>query len=311
MKKPFFSVVIPLYRCSNSIDELSQRLVSSISAIDASFEIIYVNDSSPENDWTMVLDAAKKDHRIKGINLSRSFGQHYAITAGLQYASGEWIIVMDGDLQDQPEEIPALYEKARDNFDIVLARRIHRQDSFIKRQTSKWFYKLLAYLTDTEQNAEIANFGIYNRKVVDAILSMRDKTRYFPTMVKWVGFKRTEISVNHAQRQDGNSSYSLKTLVNLALNTILSFSDKPLRLTVKLGVSISGLAFILAAITLLRALTGHITVSGYSSMIISIWFLSGIIITLVGMLGLYIGRIFDQVKDRPVFIVDQTINFEE
>ncbi len=311
MIKLEFSIVVPLYRCSHAITELSQRLITSISNISADFEIIYINDASPEADWNKVLAEAKKDSRIKGINLSRNFGQHYAITAGLQYASGEWIIVMDGDLQDQPEEIPALYKKAQESFDIVLARRFQRQDSFVKRQSSKWFYKLLAYLTDTEQNAEIANFGIYNWKVIDAILSMNDKTRYFPTMVKWVGFSRTEISVNHAQRQDGKSGYSFKALVNLALNTILSFSDKPLRLTVKLGVSISALAFILAATTLFRALTGHITVSGYSSMIISIWFLSGIIITLIGMLGLYIGRIFDQVKDRPVFIVSQTVNIDK
>ena len=311
MIKPELSIVVPLYRCSQAIPELSQRLITVISGISADFEIIYINDASPEDDWSMVLAEAKKDSRIKGINLSRNFGQHYAITAGLQYASGAWIVVMDGDLQDQPEEIPILYKKAQEDFYIVLARRIDRQDSFIKRQTSKWFYKILAYLTDTEQNAEIANFGIYNRKVIDSILRMRDKTRYFPTMVKWVGFKRTEISVNHAQRKDGKSGYSYKALINLALNTILSFSDKPLRLTVKLGVSISALAFILAAITLLRALTGHITVSGYSSMIISIWFLSGIVITLIGMLGLYIGRIFDQVKDRPVFIVNQTVNIEE
>lgn len=311
MIKPVFSVVIPLYRCSKAIPELSRRLVTSISAFDKNFEIIYINDASPEDDWNMVLAEAKKDSRIKGINFSRNFGQHYAITAGLQHASGEWIVVMDGDLQDQPEEIPGLFKKAQEGFDIVLARRAERQDSFIKKQSSKWFYKILAYLTDTEQNAEIANFGIYNRKVIDAIISMKDKTRYFPTMVKWVGFKRTEISVNHAQRKDGNSGYSFKALINLAINTILSFSDKPLRLTVKLGVSISALAFMLAAITLFRALTGHITVSGYSSMIISIWFLSGIIITLIGMLGLYIGRIFDQVKDRPVFIVNQTINIEK
>lgn len=311
MIKPVFSVVIPLYRCSNAIAELNKRLISSISTIIEHFEIIYINDASPENDWEMVLEEAKKDNRIKGINLSRNFGQHYAITAGLQYVTGEWIIVMDGDLQDQPEEILALYKKTKEDFDIVLARRTVRQDSFLKRQSSKWFYIILAYLTDTEQNAEIANFGIYNRNVVDAILSMKDKTRNFPTMVRWVGFKKAEISVTHAQRQNGKSGYTLKALINLALNTILSFSDKPLRLTVKLGVSISALAFMLAAYTLIRALAGQITVSGYSSMIISIWFLSGIIITLVGMLGLYIGRIFDQVKDRPVFIVSQTINIDK
>ncbi|HTN68142.1 MAG TPA: hypothetical protein VLZ33_01625 [Dysgonamonadaceae bacterium] len=139
---------------------------------------------------------------------------------------------------------------------------------------------------------------------------MKDKARYFPTMVRWVGFRRVEIAVNHAARNEGQSSYSFKSLLNLALNTILSFSDKPLRLTVKAGILISLISFIVAAVTFCRAIMGYIVVSGYSSMMISIWLLAGVIITLIGMLGLYIGRIFDQVKDRPVFIVQQTINFE-
>lgn len=306
-----FSVVIPLYRCHKAIAELTGRLIKTLTSIDAAFEIIYVNDASPDNDWDEVVKAAAADPRIKGINLSRNFGQHYAITAGLHYASGRWVVVMDGDLQDQPEEITKLYNKAGEGYDIVLARRTQRQHSLFKRSASKWFYKTLAYLTGTEQNSEIANFGIYHHKVIDAILSMKDKTRYFPTMVRWVGFRKTEMAVQHAARHDGKSSYSLKALINLALNTILSFSDKPLRLTVKLGIFISGLSFLLAAITLVRTLTGQITVSGYSSMIISIWFLSGIIITLMGMLGLYIGRIFDQVKDRPTFIVQQTLNIDK
>lgn len=304
------SVVVPLYRCSKAIPELTRRLVQSLSQLTNDFEIIYVNDASPEADWEEVVKSSDTDIRIKGINLSRNFGQHYAITAGLQYASGDWVVVMDGDLQDQPEEIKLLLQKAMEGFDIVLARREQRQDSFLKRTGSKWFYKTLAYLTDTEQNAEIANFGIYRKVVVDAILSMGDKTRYFPTMVRWVGFQRTEIAVEHAARNEGKSSYSFKSLVSLAVNTILSFSDKPLRLTVNLGISISAFSFLIAAITFIRFITGYITVGGYTSMMISFWFLSGIIITLIGMLGLYVGRIFDQVKDRPVFIVQQTLNLE-
>lgn len=309
MSEIAISVVVPLYKCSNAISELCLRLRKSLSHISDAYEIILVNDASPQNDWEKVLAETAIDGRTKGINLSRNFGQHYAITAGLSHATGHWVVVMDGDLQDQPEEILNLHKKACEGFDIVLARRTERQDGFIKRQTSKWFYKTLAYLTDTEQNAEIANFGIYNKKVTNAILSMQDKTRYFPTMVKWVGFSRTELTVTHANRLDGKSGYSLSALIRLALNTILSFSDKPLRLTVKLGVFISALSFLFAIFTLYKALVGDIAVIGYSSLIISIWFLSGVIITLVGMLGLYIGRIFEQVKNRPMFIVSEKINF--
>ncbi len=311
MKNPEISIVVPLYRCSKAVPELTSRLIQSLSKLTHDFEIIYINDASPENDWEEVAKCTRSDERVKGINLSRNFGQHYAITAGLHYALGNWVVVMDGDLQDQPEEIAHLYHKAMEGFDMVLARRKERQHSFLKRTASKWFYITLAYLTDTEQNSEIANFGIYHKAVIDAILSMKDKTRYFPTMVRWVGFSRTEIAVEHAARYDGKSSYNLRSLTNLALNTILSFSDKPLRLTVKIGIAISAFSFLIAAITFIRYVAGYITVSGYSSMMISFWFLSGIIVTLIGMLGLYTGRIFDQVKDRPVFIVQQTLNLDK
>ena len=304
------SVVIPVYNCNKTISALTSRLKNVLISIDNYFEIIFINDASLSNDWEMVLKETEKDPRVKGVNLSRNFGQHYAITAGLEQAKGDWIIVMDGDLQDKPEEITKLYNKAQEGYDIVLAHRIDRQDSFLKKLFSKWFYKTLAYLTDTEQNAEVANFGIYNKKVIRAILSMHDKTRYFPAMVRWVGFKRTEVEVEHAQRTEGKSSYNFRGLLRLAVNTILAFSDKPLRLTMKLGILISSLSFILAIITFIRAVTGQISVLGYSSMIISIWFLSGIIITLIGMTGLYIGRIFDQVKNRPSFIISETVNMD-
>ncbi len=308
MNSTSLSIVIPLYKCSKAINELTQRLITAVEPVFNDFEIIYINDSSPEPDWDVVVSEAKNDPRVKGLNLSRNFGQHYAITAGLHYSICDWVVVMDGDLQDQPEEIKHLYNKALEGYEIVLAKRIERQHGIFKRLSSKLFYMALAYLTHTEQNAEVANFGIYHRKVINAIIAMKDNTRYFPTMVRWVGFKRTEFPVQHAPRRDGKSGYNLKALLNLALNAILSFSDKPLRLTVKLGIFISGLSFTFAAITMFRALTGKISVTGYSSLIISIWFLSGIIITLIGMLGLYIGRIFDQVKNRPVFIVSDKIN---
>lgn len=306
----YLSVVVPLYRCEPFIDELCSRLTKTLSTINPEYEIILVNDHSPMADWDVVQSVCKSLPRIKGIDLSRNFGQHYAITAGLNYAKGDWVVVMDGDLQDQPEEITKLFQKTSEGFDIVLACRSERQDSFLKRKSSHLFYQTLAYLTDTEQNAEVANFGIYHRKVIDAILSMHDKIRYFPAMVKWVGFRRTEVEVEHAARSTGKSSYNFKGLLRLALNTILAFSDKPLRLTMKLGIAISLLSFIFALVTFYRSIVGDIDVLGYSSLIISIWFLSGVLITLLGMIGLYIGRIFEQVKNRPVFIISSKTNFE-
>jgi dolichol-phosphate mannosyltransferase len=303
------SIVIPLYKCSYFIEELIQRITNSLSPLKkCDYEIIFVNDNSPLSDWQIVIENAKINSKVKGVCFSKNFGQHCAITAGLKYAKGEWVVVMDGDLQDQPEEIPKLLEEVYKGYQIVFAKRTNRKDSYWKRLGSNLFYKVLAYLTETEQNQDIANFGIYHHNVVKAILEMGDYVRYFPTMVKWVGFKSSTIQVEHSYRMDGKSGYNLRSLLKLALNTILSFSEKPLRLTVKLGIFISCLSFSFALYILYKSITNQITVSGYSSLIISIWFLSGVMITLLGMVGLYIGKIFDQVKNRPTYIVSETVN---
>jgi len=308
---PYLSVVIPLYKCSAAIPELTSRLEESLPEIHEDYEIIFVNDGSPENDWDIVTGLAKENPKIKGINLSRNFGQHYAITAGLVHASGERIVVMDGDLQDQPEEIKKLYDKTKEEYDIVLGRRTHRKDNFFKKLFSKLFYHLFSYLTNTQQDASIANFGIYSHKAIEAVLSMKDSIRYFPTLIQWVGFRKTAIEIEHDKRQGGKSAYRLSGLFKLAINNIIAFSDKPLRITIRIGFIISTLSFILGIVYLIRYLIGDITVLGFTSLIISLWFLSGIIISILGLLGIYIGKVFDKVKDRPVFIIDQKINLND
>jgi dolichol-phosphate mannosyltransferase len=270
-----------------------------------------VNDASPDMAWGTITEIAQKDQRVKGINLSRNFGQHYAITAGLNYCNGNWVVVMDCDLQDRPEEIINLYNKALEGWDVVFASREIRKDGIIKRALSRMFYMTLGYLTNTEQDANIANFGIYHKKVIDAIKSMDDYQRYFPTMVKWVGFSSTKISVDHASRSEGKSSYTFAKLVRLSIDVIISFSDKPLRLTVKFGFALSSIAFIYAIYNLILFFLGDIKVPGYTSLIVSVWFLSGLIITIVGITGLYIGKTFDKVKGRPTYIVKEKINLYE
>lgn len=293
------------------IEELSQRLIKTLDQIKPEFEIIFVNDASPENDWEVVTRLAANEKRIKGISLSRNFGQHYAITAGLSVAKGEWIVVMDGDLQDVPEEILKLQEKAKEGFDVVQARRFERKDGLIKKMGSKLFYKVFSYLTDTEQDATVGNFGIYHKKVINSINSLGDSIRYFPTLVQFVGFRRTKINIDHAPRNNGKSSYSLQSLFALSFNNIIAFSDKPLRLTLKFGILIVLLSFIYAIYILIIYLKGGISVSGFTTMAISIWFLSGVIIMLLGMLGLYLGKTFDKVKDRPTFIINSKINTDD
>lgn len=303
------SVIVPLYKCKSYLAELNRRLAITLGCITDDFEVVYINDGSPEQDWKEVHYWASQDPRVKGIDLSRNFGQHYAITAGLEAASGEWIVVMDGDLQDRPEEIERLFSKAREGYDIVLAVRSERQDSWVKKMSSRLFYSVFSFLTDTEQDASIANFGIYHRKVIKAILSMNDSIRYFPTMVQWTGFRRLKLPVEHAKRENGKSSYNWRSLFKLALNNIVAFSDKPLRLTVAFGFFLTAASLLFGIVVLGRYLIGEIVVPGYASIVISIWFLGGLIIAILGTVGIYVGKVFERVKDRPVYIISEKINF--
>ncbi|MDR7130566.1 dolichol-phosphate mannosyltransferase [Algoriphagus sp. 4150] len=299
------SIVSPVYRAENILAELVTKIKSAMP--EPEFEIILVDDYSPDNSWTEIERLSGIHPEVKGIKLSRNFGQHYAITAGLDAAKGDWVVVMDCDLQDRPEEITNLWRKAQEGYDVVLARRVKRQDSFFKRLASKVFYRTLAWLTGSSQDESIANFGIYHRKVIREIVGMRESIRYFPAMVKWVGFRQTTLDVVHAERGEGRSNYNFKRLFNLTLDIMLAYSDKPIRLVVKLGFLIALTGFLFALYTLYKYLHGDIVVAGYASLIISLWMLAGFLLVTLGMVGLYIGKIFEGVKNRPIYIVEKRI----
>ena len=219
---------------------------------------------------------------------------------------------MDCDLQDNPAEIIPLYNKAvQEQFDIVLAQRNQRQDGFFKRMGSSVFYMIFSYFTGLKQDGSVANFGIYHRKVIDSVKLMREPMRAFPAMVNWVGFRKGKLLVQHQSRFEGKSTYDWHRLINLAIDFTLAYSDKPLKLTVKTGFLISAGSMCFAIYSLTAHFLGKITVSGYSSLIISIWFLSGLIIFILGILGLYLGKVFESVKKRPIYIIDQQINHEQ
>ena len=303
MNNPLISIVSPVYGCKTCLFELYFRLKETLETITPDFEIILINDGSPDDAWSTILELAEKDKRVKGINFSRNFGQHYAITAGLDNCNGEWVIVMDCDLQDQPEEIIKLYEESKKGFDYVQGIRNQRKDKIFKRTISKSFYSVLGFLTDSKIDSGIANFGIYSHKVISSINGLREKSRWFPTFVNWVGYKGTSIHIQHGSRVQGHSSYSLKALLNLALDVILLNSNKPLKLVVKFGFAISFISFISGIITLIRYLKGDVTVLGWTSLIISIWFLSGVIIFILGIIGLYIAKVYEHSKDRPLYVI--------
>ena len=300
------SIVSPVYRAELVLDELVERIAKSVPSAFNSYEIILVDDFSPDKSWQKIVEISNKNSKVRGFKLSRNFGQHYAITAGLNQVSGDYVVVLDCDLQDQPEEIEKLFNESQKGFDIVLARRYERKDSLYKKTVSKLFYKTLSYLTGTKQDATVANFGIYSKQVIDEVVKLEEKIKYFPTMVKWVGFSTAYVNVEHASRSEGKSNYNLKKLLNLALDIILAYSDKPLRLIIKFGLSIAMVSFLMVIYVLFEKITGKVSVSGYASLIISIWFLSGCLLTTLGVVGLYIGKIFEGVKNRPSYIIEKT-----
>ena len=305
------SIVSPIYRGEKMLDELVRRIIDSVKDITDDYEIVLVNDCSPDNSWEKIVQLCNENKKVKGVNLSRNFGQHYAITAGLSKTSGNWVVVMDCDLQDRPEEILNLYAKTREGFDSVFAQRVERQDTFMKRLSSAAFYFVFSFLTDSKQDKSVANFGIYNRKVVNAILSMGDSIRYFPIMAQWVGFRKGYLPVQHAERQVGSSSYSFFKLMRLASDNMIGFSDKPLRLMLTFGFYVVIGSLLVALYYFVKWCLGLIVVDGFTTMVISLWLIAGILTMMLGITGLYIGKIFDRVKGRPVFIIGETVNFSE
>lgn len=304
-----FSIVSPVYRSESLVAALVERISASLETLTQDYEIVLVEDCGPDASWERIMEQCRRNPKVVGIKLSRNFGQQYAIQAGLDAARGEWVVVMDCDLQDRPEEIPKLYQKALEGFEIVLASRKNRKDNFFKKFTSQAFYAVLSYLTEVKQDPTVAHFMLLHRKVVNALQQTGDYHRSYPMLVKWVGFRVAKVEIEHAEREDGkSSSYSFRKRLNLAINTILSFSDKPLRLIVNLGLFISLIAVLIAISQIFLYIRGDITVQGWTSLFIAVSFFSGLIITTLGVIGLYLGKVFESMKGRPTYIISQSIN---
>ena len=300
-----FSVVIPVYGEKLNLILLHKRLISVLDSLENDYEIIMVDDNSPDNSWEVISSLSKNDAKIKGIKLSKNFGQHRAIAAGLHYVEGKWCIIMDCDLQDRPEEIINLYSEAIKGYDIVMARRKRRKDKFLKRLTSKLFYFVFNFLTDQKLDSRFTSFGIFSNKVIKTINRYKEKDRSTGLLLNLVGFKKSHIDVKHDARSIGESSYSFQSRYKMAMDHILSHSTKPLTLSLKLGFFVTFFSSLYAIYIFIRFFLNSTSVPGWHSLIVSIFFFSGIIIMLLGITGLYVGKIYDEVKDRPLFIIDE------
>jgi glycosyltransferase involved in cell wall biosynthesis len=300
------SVVTPVYRAEGCLEELYRRLAAALSGITQDFEIVMVEDCGGDRSWEIIRELARRDARVKGIQFSRNFGQQYGIAAGLDFCDGDWVVVMDSDLQDQPEDIPRLYAKAQEGFDVVVGKRGRRAHHAVRRLASRLFYRIFSYLTDMQYEGDEGNFRIMSRKVVTNLRRFRERLRFFAALVHWMGFRTGAVEIAHAERKHGKSTYTTWMLFRLGVDTIIAYSDKPLRLCVQLGFLIALGAFAYGVWIIILALMYAVPVTGWSSLIVSIYFIGGIIIAILGVMGIYLGRTFDEARRRPLYIVSNT-----
>lgn len=301
------SVVIPVYGCREALPELYQRLTNVLTKLVSNYEIILVNDGCPQNSWEVIERLCKEDSHVVGLELSRNFGQLQATAAGVDYSTGDWVVVMDCDLQDRPEEIPRLYAKAKEGYDVVFARRKERRDSKFKVFVSDCFYKVYSFATGQPYDGSICNFSISNRNVIDNYCKMREWHRGFVMYIQWMGFHEAVLDVEHQERFAGESGYNFKKRMKMAMDLLTSQSDKLLQLTVKSGLLISAIALLVIVALVVRFFTMHIQ-AGWTSIIAAIFLMGGLTIASVGIVGIYVGNIFMEVKHRPLYIVRQQLN---
>ena len=304
------SVVSPVYMASGIVDELVSRIKENLSTITTDFEIVLVEDGSPDNSWEEIEKNCKKDKRVKGIKLTRNFGQHYALSCGLKYTEGNYVVVIDCDLQDDPKYIRDLYKKALEGFDVVYAKKNKRSHNFFKNLTASLYYKILSFISDYDMDPTMGSFSILSRRVVDSFLRFNDYRRCYRMVLTWLGYKYSYVYVDHTDRFKGKSSYSFKKLIEQATENTILYSSRLLQLSIYIGILFSTLS-VIGVIYLIYQYFFIGYKEGWTSLMVMIFLVGGLILLSLGIMGLYIGAIFEQVKGRPLFLIDETLNCQE
>jgi dolichol-phosphate mannosyltransferase len=302
------AVVIPIYMGKAVLRELCERLVTTLTKTTECFSIILVDDRSADNAWPLICELGQQDQRIRGIQLSRNFGQHYALTAGIDHAHARWYVVMDCDLQDAPEDISLLYAKTSEGFDIVVGVRRKEGHGLIKRFASQFFYTAFNLLAGITLDWSVGNYRIFSNRVADGFRQMREQMRFFPASLSLMGFEVGYVPLPHYSRKEGKSSYTLKKLVSLGVNAILMHSQRPLKIAAALGLFISALSLLAGFGIMVRALFWGATVTGWASLIVAVCVIGGIQIFVTGVVGIYVGKGFEEAKKRPLYFVRDTSN---
>jgi polyisoprenyl-phosphate glycosyltransferase len=306
------SVVVPVYNEELVVRESYKRLKAAMDAINETYEIIFVNDGSRDKTALIINEICEADKNIKFIDFSRNFGHQIAITAGMDYSEGEAVVVIDADLQDPPEVIPRMLEKWREGYDVVYGKRAERKgDSFFKKATAAVFYRLLKKMTDVDIPVDTGDFRLIDRKVCDALKEVNERNRYVRGIISWLGFKQTGVEFVRDRRFAGETKYPLKKMLKFAFDAITSFSYKPLKMASYLGAALSVLSFIYLFVVLYEKFFTNRTVQGWTSILAVNLFFNGIVLIMLGVIGEYIGRIYDEAKGRPLYVIRQARNFND
>lgn len=301
-----YSVVVPVYNEALVIRETYKRLKRVMEQTDGSYELLFVNDGSEDETLDLLKELAVRDDTVKYLDFSRNFGHQIAITAGMDYASGEAIVIIDADLQDPPELILDMIAKWKEGYDVVYAKRIKRKgETFFKKVTAYAFYRLLRAATEIDIPLDTGDFRLIDRKVRDQLVGMRERSRFVRGLVSWVGFNQTAIEYERDERFAGETKYPLKKMIRFSLDGITSFSYKPLKLASLLGFLLSFVSAIWMIVVLYLKLFTHSTVTGWSSLVMAVLFFNGVVLMMLGVIGEYIGRIYDEVKQRPLYILKE------
>jgi len=306
-----YSIVVPVYNEEEVIHETYRRLTEVMRSTKEAYELLFVNDGSKDRTAEIIKEYSEQDPAVVLLDFARNFGHQIAITAGMDYARGEAVVVIDADLQDPPELILEMIEKWKQGFDVVYAKRTKRKgETYFKKQTAAMFYRFLRAMTDIDIPLDTGDFRLLDRKVCNQMNSIQEKNRFVRGLVSWVGFKQTAVEYERDERLAGESKYPLKKMLKLSMDGITSFSYKPLKLASYAGVTLSGIGFIYLLVVLYLKLFTDSTITGWSSLIVIQLFFSGIILIILGMIGEYIGRIYDETKNRPLYIVREKYQLE-
>ena len=304
--KPVFSIIAPIYNEKESMPELYRRVSAVMDKLGDPWELILVSDGCSDGSTELILELAAKDPRVRPVIFARNFGHQIAATAGLDYSRGDAVIIIDADLQDPPEVIADLVAKWREGYEVVYAVRAEREgESWFKLWTASLFYQLIFRITDVKIPMDTGDFRLMDRKVVAVMNSMREKARFLRGMSAWIGFRQVGVPYKRAARFAGSTKYPFSKMLKLALTAITGFSHAPLQLATYLGFIAAGLAAVFIPVVIIERLTGAQAFVGQASTLVAVLFLGGVQLICVGILGEYIGRIYDEVKGRPLYIVRQ------